>query len=55
MVVQVTVCVPKTNDCATIDDVMVDTGSTGLRLEASALPSWLNFPAVLGPDRKTAG
>ena len=52
MVVQVTVCVPKTNDCATIDDVMVDTGSTGLRLEASALPSGLNFPAVLGPDRK---
>ena len=52
MVVQVTVCVPGTRDCATIDDVMVDTGSTGLRLEASAVPSWLRLPAVLGPDRK---
>ena len=52
MVVQVTVCVPKTQNCVTIDDVMVDTGSTGLRLEASALPSGLHFPAVVGPDRK---
>ncbi len=52
MVIQVTVCVPGTQRCATIDDVMVDTGSTGLRLEASAVPSWLRLPAVLGPDHK---
>ena len=52
MVVQVTVCAPGTQSCATIDDVMVDTGSTGLRLEASAVPSWLRLPPVLGPDRK---
>ena len=52
MVVQVTLCVPATRRCATIDDVMVDTGSTGLRLEASAVPSWLRLPAVLGPNHE---
>ena len=52
MVVQVTVCAPGTQRCTTIDDVMVDTGSTGLRLEASVVPSWLRLPAVLGPKRK---
>jgi len=36
MVVSITVCEPGTDRCATIDDVMVDTGSTGLRLEARA-------------------
>ena len=53
MLVQVTICLPGTRSCATIDDVMVDTGSTGLRLEASALPPWLRLPPVLGPDRKS--
>ncbi len=52
MVVQVSVCVPGTRSCATIDDVMIDTGSTGLRLEASAVPSWLRLPAVLGPGHE---
>jgi hypothetical protein len=33
----VTVCVPGTSDCQTIDGVLVDTGSTGLRLVASLL------------------
>ncbi len=51
MVVRVTVCAPGTDRCAAVDDVMVDTGSTGLRLEASAVPPWLRLPAVLGPDR----
>jgi hypothetical protein len=35
--VSVTVCVPGTNTCQTIDHVEVDTGSSGLRLLASAL------------------
>ena len=52
MVVQITVCVPGTQSCTTIDDVMVDTGSTGLRLEASAVPPWLRLPAVLGPNHQ---
>jgi hypothetical protein len=33
----VTVCVPGSNDCQTIHDVLVDTGSSGLRLVASAV------------------
>jgi hypothetical protein len=35
--VSVKVCSPGTTTCATINDVLVDTGSTGLRLMASAL------------------
>jgi Protein of unknown function (DUF3443) len=35
--VSVTVCSPGTTTCATIDNVLVDTGSVGLRLMASAL------------------
>jgi len=35
--VSVTVCVPNTTTCQTIDDVIVDTGSVGLRLLASSL------------------
>ena len=44
LLVSVTVCEPGTERCARIDDVMVDTGSTGLRLEASAVPDWLRLP-----------
>jgi len=40
----VTVCVPGTSECQTIEHVLVDTGSTGLRLISSALtlslPAW---------------
>ena len=50
MVVSVTLCAPATDRCTTIDDVMVDTGSTGLRIEASAMPSALHLPAFLGPN-----
>ena len=50
MVVSVTLCAPGTSRCATIDDIMVDTGSTGLRIEASALPLELGLPPFLGPD-----
>jgi hypothetical protein len=34
----VTVCVPNTSNCQTVDDVLVDTGSVGLRVLASAIP-----------------
>lgn len=44
----VTVCAPSTSDCATIDNVQVDTGSSGLRILASALPASLDLPAVAG-------
>ncbi|MGB9364088.1 MAG: DUF3443 family protein, partial [Candidatus Sulfotelmatobacter sp.] len=33
----VTVCVPGTSTCQTIDGVLVDTGSSGLRIISSAL------------------
>ncbi len=49
MVVGITVCQPGTPRCATIEDVMIDTGSTGLRLESSAVPTWLRLPPFLGP------
>jgi hypothetical protein len=42
--ISVTICAPGTSTCATIDDVSVDTGSTGLRLIASALPSGFTLP-----------
>jgi hypothetical protein len=35
--VSVTVCVPGTSTCQTIDNVLVDTGSSGLRIVSSAL------------------
>ena len=37
--VSVTVCVPGTATCQTVDHVLVDTGSTGVRIFASALNS----------------
>ena len=37
----VTVCVPGTSQCQTINDVLVDTGSTGLRLVSSVLTETL--------------
>jgi len=42
----VTVCVPGTTNCQTVDHVLVDTGSYGLRLAASALGSAVSLPAV---------
>jgi hypothetical protein len=41
----ITVCVPGTSTCQTIDHVEVDTGSTGLRLISSVLDSSLTLPA----------
>ncbi|RKE35135.1 uncharacterized protein DUF3443 [Paraburkholderia sp. BL23I1N1] len=42
----VTVCQPGTGNCATIDNIQVDTGSHGLRILASALPASLPLAAV---------
>ncbi len=42
----VTVCQPGTSNCATIDNVQVDTGSHGLRILASALPASLPLAAI---------
>lgn len=41
----VTLCTPGTNDCRTVNDVLVDTGSTGLRILASELDS-IALPTV---------
>ncbi|MBW0447616.1 DUF3443 domain-containing protein [bacterium M00.F.Ca.ET.228.01.1.1] len=42
----VTLCQPGTDNCATIDNIQVDTGSHGLRILASALPASLPLAAV---------
>ncbi|WP_341314965.1 DUF3443 domain-containing protein [Paraburkholderia sp. IMGN_8] len=42
----VTVCQPGTGNCATVDNIQVDTGSHGLRILASALPASLSLAAV---------
>ncbi|WP_109484232.1 DUF3443 domain-containing protein [Paraburkholderia sp. C35] len=50
--VTVTVCQPGTNNCATIDHVLLDTGSYGLRIVSSALGSLTNSLAI---QQATAG
>ncbi|HEY1724443.1 MAG TPA: DUF3443 domain-containing protein [Steroidobacteraceae bacterium] len=46
----VTVCIAGTSTCATIANVLVDTGSSGLRLMASALQAaGLNLPSEADP------
>lgn len=42
----VTICVPGTSTCQTIDNIQVDTGSQGLRVLASALAPTLALPSV---------
>jgi hypothetical protein len=44
--VSVQVCVPGTTQCQTVTNVQVDTGSSGLRILASALTSTTGFPQV---------
>jgi hypothetical protein len=53
--VNVTVCRPGTSVCATIDHVLVDTGSYGLRLLATVAPATLGLPAVTTPSGAAAG
>jgi hypothetical protein len=43
--VSVSLCVPGTTQCQTVDHVSVDTGSSGLRILASALKAPAAFPA----------
>lgn len=40
----VTICVPGTTDCRTIDHILVDTGSTGLRILKSVISPALSLP-----------
>ena len=42
----VTICAPGTSNCATIDNIQVDTGSQGLRILASAVPASLQLAAL---------
>jgi hypothetical protein len=42
--VSVTVCAPATANCQTVDNVLVDTASSGLRLLAEALPAGFALP-----------
>lgn len=42
--VTVTICQPGTASCVEIDHVVLDTGSSGLRVAASAVPASLNLP-----------
>ena len=43
----VTICAPQSSNCQTIDHVLVDTGSSGLRLLSSVLSPALNLPKQL--------
>lgn len=52
--VDVTICRPGTTVCQTIDHILVDTGSYGLRL-ISSLNGTLDLPAVTTPDGLPAG
>ncbi|NKJ49189.1 hypothetical protein CIC12_21105 [Burkholderia sp. SG-MS1] len=42
--VSITLCAPGTSECQTIDHVLVDTGSWGVRVFASQLPASMNLP-----------
>lgn len=53
--VSVTVCVPGTSRCQTIDQVLIDTGSYGLRLHASALSLAPDLPVVTNATGRMVG
>lgn len=53
--VNVTVCRPGTSVCQTIDHVLLDTGSFGLRLLASSLDARQALPSVRAPSGAEAG
>lgn len=48
--VDVTVCVPGTTTCQQVDHVLLDTGSYGLRLAASALDASVALPKLTAPS-----
>lgn len=45
--VSVTICQPGTNICKTVDNILLDTGSTGLRVLASTISSLQLSPVVI--------
>jgi hypothetical protein len=47
--VSVTICEPNASNCSTISNVLLDTGSTGLRLFKSAMPA-LSLPSETNPS-----
>jgi hypothetical protein len=47
--VSVTICVPTTTTCQTVDNIQVDTGSAGLRILQSAMPA-LSLPTLGDPS-----
>jgi hypothetical protein len=51
----VTLCTPGTSNCATISGVLVDTGSTGLRILSSALPSGFSLPQQTDSNNNPIG
>lgn len=53
--VSVTVCVPGTNSCQTINNILVDTGSIGLRIFASVLQGSANLPAQASAEGRPIG
>lgn len=55
LMTSVTVCVPNTNDCQTIDNVQIDTGSEGLRILAAALPPSVALPIAAAANAPITG
>jgi hypothetical protein len=53
--VEVTICQPGTDVCRTVDHVLVDTGSNGLRLSAAAVGADLSLPAVANASGTPVG
>jgi hypothetical protein len=44
LLANVVMCIPGSSNCATVDNVLVDTGSSGLRVLSSALPAGFVLP-----------
>lgn len=53
--VSVTLCQPGTTNCTTIPNIIVDSGSSGLVLAASAIPSSLNLQTETLSDNNSIG
>ncbi|TFZ00504.1 DUF3443 family protein [Ramlibacter henchirensis] len=53
--VTVRVCQPGTTTCVDIDHVVLDTGSSGLRVAASALPAGFNLTPVTNTNNDAVG
>jgi len=45
--VSVTICTPDNSVCKTVNDILLDTGSYGLRIFQSALPGTMNLPQAV--------